>query len=33
MLADRAQLHEAELDANWEPARRDEPLEPIDPSP
>ncbi|MEA2137610.1 MAG: hypothetical protein QOG56_760 [Solirubrobacteraceae bacterium] len=33
MLADWAQLHEAELDANWEHARRDEPLEPIDPLP
>jgi hypothetical protein len=33
MLADWAQLHEAELDANWERARRDEPLEPIDPLP
>jgi hypothetical protein len=33
MLADWAQLHTAELDANWERARRDEPLEPIDPLP
>jgi hypothetical protein len=33
MLADWAQLHQAELDANWERARRDEPLEPIDPLP
>jgi len=33
MLAEWAQLHEAELDANWERARRDEPLEPIDPLP
>ena len=33
MLADWAQLHTADLDANWERARRDEPLEPIDPLP
>jgi hypothetical protein len=33
MLAEWAQLHEPELNANWERARRDEPLEPIDPLP
>ena len=31
LVAEWAVLHEAELAANWERARRDEPLEPIDP--
>lgn len=30
LVAEWARLHEAELVANWERARRDEPLEPID---
>ena len=31
LVAERAQLHHDELLANWERARRDEPLEPIAP--
>jgi hypothetical protein len=30
LVAEWAALHEAELAVNWERARRDEPLEPID---
>jgi len=30
LVADWARLHQDELEANWERARRDEPLEPID---
>ena len=33
LVADWARLHQDELEANWERARRDEPLEPIDPLP
>ena len=33
LVAERAALHEDELLANWERARREEPLEPIDPLP
>jgi hypothetical protein len=33
LVADWAALHEDELLANWEHARRDEPLQPIDPLP
>ena len=33
LVAEWAHLHRDELEANWERARRDEPLQPIDPLP
>lgn len=33
LVSDWAQLHRVELEANWESARRSEPLQPIDPLP
>jgi Domain of unknown function (DUF4160) len=33
LVAEWAELHRDELEANWERARRDEPLQPIDPLP
>ena len=33
LVAEWAALHQEELVANWERARREEPLEPIDPLP
>jgi hypothetical protein len=33
LVADWAQLHSVELQENWDRARRDEPLLPIDPLP
>jgi hypothetical protein len=33
LVAEWAALHQDELLANWERARRDEPLQPIDPLP
>jgi Domain of unknown function (DUF4160) len=33
LVTEWAQMHREELEANWERARRDEPLQPIDPLP
>ncbi|MGI8595544.1 MAG: DUF4160 domain-containing protein [Solirubrobacteraceae bacterium] len=33
LVAEWTSLHRDELEANWERARRDEPLEPVDPLP
>jgi hypothetical protein len=33
LVTEWAQMHREELEANWERARREEPLQPIDPLP